>query len=105
MSNQRPALVICSNRPDEAVLKEIMAGIEEEGVLFQVVEMKEETDPQALALAGSKLSILGAGIGISTKEVKLAVREQLAPVILPVGSSPRDLGHNGAKYIKKKPLR
>ena len=105
MSKQRPALVICSNGPDEVTMKEVMAGIEEEGVLFQVVEMKDRKDPESLALAGARLSILGAGIGIRGKEVQLAVREQLAPVILAKGDSPRELGHNGAKYIKKKPMR
>ena len=45
---KRPGIFIYTFQPDRAVLKEICAGMEEEGIFFEVFE-KKEPDIQLLA--------------------------------------------------------
>lgn len=53
--------------PHEDVLKEIMAGIEEEGLTPRVIRVLRTSDVSILANDGAKLSGSGIGIGIQSK--------------------------------------
>ena len=62
----KPSIFIYTYEPDREDLKEILAGIEEEGVLYEVYE-KEQESVEKLAFEAANDSMLGSGIGISRK--------------------------------------
>lgn len=105
MNGKMPVLMIYCSEANGKCLKEVMAGIEEEGVLYQARTQEDAIDAITLAYQAAKASALGVGIGIQGNNVQLAVREQVAPTIIDMAMSPRTAGQNGARYIKKKPLR
>jgi propanediol dehydratase medium subunit len=51
----------------EDVLREVMAGIEEEGVTVRIIRVLRTSDVGFVALDGAKLSGSGVGIGIQSK--------------------------------------
>ena len=105
---QRPSVLICTSGADQDLLKEVLAGIEEEGVLYQVQEVSGSLDELAFRAAGE--SMLGSGIGMTG--VRLAM--QMAG--LPLGKNVfeldaphfwqcRNLGANSARAVKKMPFK
>jgi hypothetical protein len=105
----KPSIFLYTFRPDRAIIKEICAGIEEEGVLFEIVE-KEASSADQLAFDAANDSILGSGIGITGKDAVM----QMAS--LPIGKNVftlrnasdqayRILGENSARAIKKMPFK
>ena len=105
MNRVIPYLIIHVNHPDKNILKEIMSGIEEEEVLYQVVYSDSPKDSVTLAYAGARQSSLGVGIGISENNYHIAIQQQLAPVLIKMDCTSRNTGHNAARLVKKKPLR
>lgn len=104
----RPAIIIYTNEPDQDFLKEVCAGIEEEGVLYQV--SSREGDLDTLAFEAAKESMLGSGIGISGG--RLAMQMQRLPkgknvfeLNQPSFRQCRNLGANSARAIKKMPFK
>lgn len=104
----RPAIIIYTNQPDQDFLKEVCAGIEEEGVLYQV--SSHEGDLDTLAFEAAKESMLGSGIGISG--ARLAMQMQRLPkgknvfeLDQPRFWQCRNLGANSARAIKKMPFK
>ena len=104
----KPSIMIYADNPDRDLLKEVCAGIEEEGVLFQVAERTGDLD--TLAFQAAEESMLGSGIGISGGRIAMQIKR------LPLGhnvfelDSPtflqcRSLGANSARAIKKMPFR
>ncbi|MDO5136064.1 MAG: glycerol dehydratase reactivase beta/small subunit family protein [Eubacteriales bacterium] len=104
----RPEIVIYTQEADEDFLREVCAGIEEEGVPCQTSERSGDVDELAFLAAGD--SVLGVGIGM--------VRDHLALQMahLPRGKnvfelkSPRfwqcrNLGANSARAVKKLPFK
>ena len=69
----RPPVFLYTNRPAPDCLREICAGIEEEGVPFQVME-REEADLDTLAWEAASESMLGSGIGIRGREAAMQMR-------------------------------
>lgn len=105
---KKPAVMIYTNHPEEGLLREVCAGIEEEGVLCQIQEMSG--DVRELAFLAAKDSILGTGIGI--QGTLLAMQMQRIPKERPVFEldSPqawqcRNLGMNSARAVKKQPFK
>ena len=103
----KPAIIIYVQKPDEDLLREVCAGIEEEGVLFQV--QTHEGDLDALAYDAANESMLGAGIGMTG--VRLAMQMQRLPrgknvfeLNAPAFWQCRNLGANSAIAIKKMPF-
>ena len=47
----KPAIIIYTNEPDEDLLREVCAGIEEEGVLYQVSSHEGDLDTLAFEAA------------------------------------------------------
>jgi propanediol dehydratase medium subunit len=92
------------------IIKELVAGIEEEGLRARVVKFYNTSDLAALASAGAKLSGSGISVGLQSKgttvihQKDLTVLENLelfpqAPLYTP--EVYRHIGKNAAKYAKR----
>lgn len=108
MIAKRPSVFIYANRPDPSVLKEICAGIEENGVFYEVFE-REAQMPEALAHAAANDSMMGAGIGVVHKSAALQMKglaygRSVEFLEHPDMRDCRKIGANSARAIKKMPL-
>ena len=104
----RPAIQIYTREPDPELLREICAGIEEEGVPCQTTPM--EADLDELAYRAAKDSILGVGIGIFGRQAamqmqRLAKGKNVFWLENPKPWQSRNLGMNSARAVKKMPFR
>lgn len=109
MKINRPSIVIYTVRPNEILLKEVCAGIEEEGVLFEVTP-QEESDLDTLIFRAAHDSILGTGIGIYGEDIGFSLRnmlmgEKIFNITKAFRSQARDLGQNAARAVKKMPFK
>lgn len=95
--------------PHEAVLRELAAGIEEEGMTPRFIKCYSSSDLAVIASEGSKLSGSGISIGIQSKGTTVIHQKDLVPLdnleLFP--QSPlydlktyRQIGKNAAKYAK-----
>jgi propanediol dehydratase medium subunit len=95
--------------PHDRVLKEIVAGIEEEGVRARLIKIYRTSDVSFIAHEAAKLSGSGIGIGIQSKGTILIHQKDLFPLsnleLFP--QAPvldleiyRQIGKNAAKYAK-----
>ena len=90
----RPTVIIYTRLPDEDLLREICAGIEEEGVLYEVHSRQGELDD--LAFEAAKESMLGSGLPLGKNVFEL---------IDPHFWQCRNLGSNSARAVKKMPFK
>ena len=104
----KPSIIIYTNRLDMDLVKEVCAGIEEEGVLYQVHSREGDLDTLAFEAAGE--SMLGSGIGVEGR--RLAMQMQRLPkgknvfeLNAPRFWQCRNLGANSARAIKKMPFK
>ena len=109
MIARKPSIFIYTNSPNEEYLREICAGIEEEGVFFEVFE-REYPDVDTLATNAAVDSMLGSGIGICRNQVVLQMKglpkgKTVARYTEPNVSECRIIGANSARIIKKMPLK
>ena len=95
--------------PHKTVLKEIMAGIEEEGLRARLVRVNRTADVGFIAHEAAKLSGSGIGIGTLSRGTTVIHQRDLAPLqnleLFPqsplVGPETfRAIGKNAAKYAK-----
>jgi len=97
------------NIPHGSVLKEIMAGIEEEGLKTRLVRVNRTADVGFISHEAAKLSGSGIGIGTNSRGTSVIHQRDLAPLqnleLFP--QSPlveletfRAIGRNAAKYAK-----
>lgn len=97
------------NIPHRDVLKEIMAGIEEEGLTARIIRVNKTADVGFIAHEAAKLSGSGIGIGTLSRGTTVIHQRDLAPLqnleLFP--QSPlvdretfRAIGRNAAKYAK-----
>lgn len=95
--------------PHDKVLREIMAGIEEEGLKSRVVRVNNTSDVAFIGLAAAKLAGSGIGIGLQSKGTIIIHQKDLAPLsnleLFPQApllelSMYRAIGRNAAKYAK-----
>jgi hypothetical protein len=95
--------------PHSKVLREMFAGIEEEGLKSRVVKIKHSADLGVIGNTAAKLSGSGIGIGIQSRGTTLIHQKDLVPLnnleLFP--QSPlldletyRAIGRNAAKYAK-----
>jgi len=93
----------------KTVIAEIIAGIEEEGMDFRIVQVFKSSDVAAIGLAAAKLSGSGIGIGLQSKGTAIIHQAQLqtlsnielfpqAPLV--TLSHYRQIGKNAARYAK-----
>ena len=95
--------------PLEEVLRNVKAGIEEEGMVPRVVKILDTSDVGFMALESAKLAGSGIGIGIQSKGTTVISQKDLyplsnlelfpqAPLMTP--ETYRHIGKNAAKYVK-----
>lgn len=95
--------------PLEDVLRNVKAGIEEEGMTSRVVKVLDTSDVGFMALESAKLSGSGIGIGIQSKGTTVIHQKDLYPLsnleLFPQAplmdlDTYRKIGRNAAKYVK-----
>ncbi|HYE68503.1 MAG TPA: propanediol/glycerol family dehydratase medium subunit [Anaerovoracaceae bacterium] len=93
----------------DKILKELCAGIEEEGMKYRFVKVYNSTDLAIIASQGSKLSGSGICVGLQSRGTTVIHQRELVPLdnleLFP--QSPlydekiyRKIGKNAAKYAK-----
>ncbi len=92
-----------------AVLRELMAGVEEEGLHARVIKVFRTSDLSFLAHDGAKLSGSGISIGIQSRGTTLIHQKDLQPLnnleLFPQApvldlETYRTIGRNAARYAK-----
>ena len=101
----KPAIIIYVQKPDEDLLREVCAGIEEEGVFYEIIE-REEQDLNTLTWMAANDSMLGSGIGMKGNSAAFIIRgltmgKNLSCYAYPSNEESRILGMNSARAIKK----
>lgn len=95
--------------PLEDVIKNVKAGIEEEGMIPRVVKILDTSDVCFMALEAAKLSGSGIGVGIQSKGTTVIHQKDLYPLsnleLFPQAplmdlDTYRKIGQNAAKYVK-----
>ena len=95
--------------PHKEALREIMAGIEEEGLSSRIVKVNKTADVGFIAHEAAKLSGSGIGIGMISRGTCVIHQRDLAPLqnLELFAQSPlvelttlRAIGRNAAKYAK-----
>ncbi|MBQ4630334.1 MAG: propanediol/glycerol family dehydratase medium subunit [Clostridia bacterium] len=95
--------------PLEDVIKNVKAGIEEEGMVPRVVKILDTSDVCFMALEAAKLSGSGIGVGIQSKGTTVIHQKDLYPLsnleLFPQAplmnlDTYRKIGQNAAKYVK-----
>ena len=95
--------------PHADVLREVMAGIEEEGLQARLIKVNKTVDVGFMAHEAAKLSGSGIGIGILSRGTTVIHQRDLAPLqnLELFSQSPlveldtfRSIGRNAAKYAK-----
>lgn len=95
--------------PLEDVLRNVKAGIEEEGMNARVVKILDTSDVCFMALEAAKLSGSGIGVGIQSKGTTVIHQRDLYPLsnleLFPQAplmtlETYRQIGKNAAKYVK-----
>lgn len=102
---RKPSIFIYTCQADSRILKEICAGIEEEGVFFEVSEQEEE-DVDALAWQAASDSMPGSGIGICRTSAAFQMKglekgRNVERCQNPAREQSRRLGANSARAVKK----
>lgn len=95
--------------PLDDVLKNIKAGIEEEGMIPRVVKILDTSDVCFMALEAAKISGSGIGVGVQSKGTTVIHQKDLYPLsnleLFPQAplmdlETYRKIGKNAAKYVK-----
>lgn len=96
--------------PHEDVLREVMAGIEEEGLKVRLIRVNKTADVAFISHEAAKLSGSGIGIGILCRGTSVIHQKDLAPLqnlelfsqspLVDLGTF-RAMGRNAAKYAKR----
>ncbi len=95
--------------PHQQVLREIIAGIEEEGLKARLVKIHRTADLASIGHEAAKLSGSGIGIGTLSRGTSVIHQKDLKPLqnLELFSQSPlvdleifRAMGHNAAKYAK-----
>ena len=105
MIAKKPSIYIYVNHPNPSVLHEICAGIEEEGVFYEITEMTSQ-ELDHLVWTAAEDSVLGTGIGIRDNSAGFSIRglkegKMVAYYAYPTKEESRLLGSNSARAIKK----
>lgn len=109
MVRKRPSIYIYTNNANKELLQEISAGIEEEGIFFEIRE-REETKLQLLTYGAAADSMLGSGIGILGMEAAFQIKgldkgNYVFYYKNPKKTEGRNLGMNAARAVKKQPFK
>ena len=106
---QREIKMTLSGIPLDDVIRNVKAGIEEEGMVPRVVKILDTSDVGFMALESAKLAGSGIGIGIQSKGTSIIHQKDLPPLSnlelfpqcpLLTLETYRAIGKNAAKYAK-----
>lgn len=100
----RPEIIIRAFDPGNKAIKELMAGIEEEGVLCKVIY---EIFPESEEVLGQKAaheSQLEVGIGLHQDRSALYIQKIKNTPLFTTVLHHRRIGQNAARYVKGNPL-
>lgn len=108
----KPSIIICiyPHAGSQAKLRELQAGIEEEGVPCSC-QIARQADPVGLGYEAAAISPLGVGIGISAAGMCLHVQKlpKLEPLFhIDSQGTPADwrlFGYNAARLVKGLPFK
>lgn len=100
----RPEIVILTYNPDKEALKELLAGIEEEGVLYRVAFETLDESENVLGYKAASVSQIETGIGFYEKNAALYIQKVPEKPLLVTSKFHRILGQNAARYVKGNPL-
>lgn len=110
MTEERPSIVVGTHRAiTDRQLREILLGMEEEGVPY-LVQPSDELNPLVLAHEASLCSRLGVGMGVSLDYVVITTeklppdRPYIADELNHNAATDRSLGANAARMVKRLPL-
>ena len=111
MDNEsRPTIMVQANTAiTDAQLREVLLGIEEEGVPFEL-RRDPELNPLTLAHEASIASRLGVGVGVSLDYVVITTeklpeqRPYITGLLNRTAQADRALGANAARIVKRLPL-
>lgn len=102
---KKPCIVIkCGTNYSECHLKEIVAGIEEEGVLYTTIDVEENSDPIDLAVKAANMSPVEVGIGLQNNTAVLTVVKLNNRPLFYTDEKYRVIGQNAARYVKGRPF-
>jgi propanediol dehydratase medium subunit len=90
--------------PHKSILREVIAGIEEEGIKARVIRCFKSSDVAFVAVEGNRLSGSGISIGIQSKGTTVIHQQGLelfpqAPLL--TLETYRQIGKNAARYAKR----
>lgn len=102
----RPTILIYVMNPNLNLLKEVCAGMEEEGIYYEVIP-KENSDIDSISYESANASILGTGIGMCGSILVLTLNslpkgKHVFKIVEPSLSQARLLGTNAGRAVKRK---
>lgn len=105
MRSNKPIIFVYAVSPSIEILNEVTAGMEEEGVLFEIVECKGKESLEAYALQAANASMLEAGIGMNGHNLcfNQSILKNSSPILRIENAdkrSARIFGSNAARFIK-----
>lgn len=95
--------------PHPVVLRELIAGVEEEGLTARVIRVRHTSDVAFIAHTAAKLSGSGVGVGIQSRGTTVIHQKDLEPLsnleLFPQAplldaATYRAIGRNAARYAK-----
>lgn len=109
MKAKRPVIKVFVTKKGECFLKEVLAGVEEEGVLYEV-EISEYGYSMDLATRAATESLLETGIGIDEELVSITISKLPKNRVVQSYSSLNNAelrlaGSNAARIIKGMPFK
>lgn len=105
MITKKPSIFIYVQNPHTSTLKEICAGIEEEGVFYEILEVAALSVDE-LAWKAANDSMTGSGIGVVGSQAVLQLRgmskgHNVAVIQKQDLKQSRQLGTNSARAVKR----
>jgi hypothetical protein len=102
----RPTILIYVINPNLKLLKEVCAGIEEEGIYYEVIH-RDNGEINTLCYESANTSILGTGIAMKETIIALTLSslpkgKQVFKLEDPSWNQARNLGTNAARAVKRK---
>lgn len=100
----KPSIIVRTYHPNPKALKEILAGIEEEGILYTLTHDENDIDCYTLAKDGANLSKVQVGIGLNKDLAALCVHKTHDILLSDTNTDYRLIGQNGSRYVKGNPF-
>lgn len=104
MQGIKPTIMIKTYKPNPQALQEILAGIEEEGMLYTLLDQSSQVDSCGLAREAANMSRVQVGIGLNDKTATLCVHKLMDILLFDTNESFRLIGQNSGKYVKGNPF-